>query len=55
MLYDAPVDQSASAVLTISNDGTGAAYDVAIKDYDQNLTLDATTYKLHRGDVITGV
>lgn len=54
VLYDAPVDQSASAVLTISNDGTGAAYDVAIKDCNQVLTLDASTYKLHRGDVITG-
>ena len=31
----------ASAVLTISNDGTGAAYDVAIKDCNQVLTLDA--------------
>ena len=54
VLYSAPIDQSASAVLTIANDGTGAAYDVAIKDYDQKLTLDASTYKLHKGDVITG-
>ena len=44
VLYSAPVDQSASAVLTIANDGTGAAYDVALKDFDQNLVLDASTY-----------
>ena len=54
VLYSAPVNQSASAVLTIANDGTGAAYDVAIKDFDQKLTLDASTYKLHEGDIISG-
>ena len=32
LLYGAPIAQSASAVLTIANDGTGAAYDVAIKE-----------------------
>ena len=53
VLYRAPIDQSASTVLTIANDGTGSAYDVAIKDYDQKLTLDASTYKLHEGDVIS--
>ncbi|AIX23011.1 structural protein [Synechococcus phage ACG-2014a] len=54
VLYTAPVDQTASAVLTIANDGTGAAYDVGIKDFNQKLTLDASTYKLHEGDIITG-
>ena len=56
LLYGAPIAQSASAVLTIANDGTGAAYDVAIKDYDQKLTVDgsANAYKLHTGDVISG-
>ena len=53
VLYSAPIDASASTMLNIMNDGTGAAYDVAIKDYDQKLTLDASTYKLHVGDVIT--
>ena len=53
VLYRAPIDQSASTVLTIANDGTGSAYDVAVKDYDQKLTLDASTYKLHEGDVIS--
>ena len=53
VLYSAPIDASASTVLTIANDGTGSAYDVAVKDYDQKLTLDASTYKLHEGDRIT--
>ena len=53
VLYRAPIDASASTVLTIANDGTGSAYDVAVKDYDQKLTLDASTYKLHKGDVLT--
>ena len=53
VLYRAPIDQSASTVLTIANDGTGSTYDVAVKDYDQKLTLDASTYKLHEGDLIT--
>lgn len=54
VLYSAPIDQSASAVLTIANDGTASDYDIAIKDCDQELTVDASTYNLHRGDVITG-
>ena len=54
LLYGAAADKSASAVLTIANDGTGSAYKVGLKDYDQKLTLDASTYKLHEGDVITG-
>ena len=33
ILYEGPVDSSASTQLTIANDGTGSAYDVAIKDY----------------------
>ena len=53
VLYRAPIDQSASTVLTIANDGTGSTFDVAVKDYDQKLTLDASTYKLHEGDLIT--
>ncbi|AIX17253.1 structural protein [Synechococcus phage ACG-2014b] len=53
LLYSTSVDESASAVLKIANDGTGAAYRVAVRDYDQKLVLDASTYKLHKGDVIT--
>tara|TARA_B100001250_G_scaffold194370_1_gene167030 strand:+ start:1994 stop:3499 length:1506 start_codon:yes stop_codon:yes gene_type:complete len=56
VLYAAPIDASASAVLTVTNDGTGAAYDVAIKDFDQKLVVDgaANAYKLHKGDVVSG-
>ena len=53
VLYRAPIASSASTVLTVANDGTGAAYDVAVKDYDQKLTLDASTYLLHEGDVVS--
>ena len=53
VLYSAPIDRTASTVLTIANDGTGSAYDVALKNYDQKFTLDAATYKLHEGDLIT--
>ena len=53
VLYSAPINRSASTVLTIANDGTGSAYDVALKNYDQKFTLDAATYKLHPGDVIS--
>lgn len=53
LLYSAPIDTSASTVLTIANDGTGSAFTVALKDYDQKLTLDANTYLLHEGDVIS--
>jgi hypothetical protein len=53
LLYSAPIDQSASTILNVANDGTGAAYDVAVKNYDQKLTLDASTYLLHEGDRIS--
>lgn len=53
LLYGAPTNASASAALTVSNDGTGAAYRVALKQFDQQLTLDAATYLFHPGDVIT--
>jgi len=54
VLYSAKVDESASTVLTVANDGTGSAYSVGLKNYDQKLTLDSSSYLLHPGDVITG-
>ena len=54
ILYSAKVDESASAVLTIANDGTGSAFDVAVKNYDQKLTVDGSSYLLHPGDIVTG-
>lgn len=54
VLYTAPVDASASAVLNITaQGGSGTTYDLIIKDYDQKLQLDASTYLLHEGDIIT--
>ena len=54
LLYTAPVDASASAVLNITaQGGSGTTYDVVIKDYDQKLQVDASTYLLHEGDIIT--
>ena len=35
LLYSSSVTESASAILRIANDGTGAAYRVALRDYDQ--------------------
>lgn len=55
LLYSAPVDKSASTVLNVANDGTGSAFDVAIKNYDQKLVVDGSgAYLLHPGDVVTG-
>tara|TARA_B100000902_G_scaffold394562_1_gene451147 strand:- start:49 stop:1494 length:1446 start_codon:yes stop_codon:yes gene_type:complete len=53
LLYGAAADRSASCVLTIANDGTGSAYNVGLKDYDQKLAVGAGA-KLHPGDIITG-
>ena len=54
VLYRAPVDASASTALSIANDGTASTFDLAVKDYDQRLTVDASTYLLHPGDTISG-
>jgi hypothetical protein len=53
VLYSTPPDRTASLAIKIANDGTASTYDVALKDYDQKLTLDASTYKFHKGDVIS--
>ena len=47
VLYSSPVDKSASTVLTVANDGTGSAYKVGIKGWDQKLQLAASPNKLH--------
>ena len=54
VLYSAPIDSSASLVLTAAADGGADTYDVAIKEFDQKLTLDGSSYLLHEGDVVTG-
>ena len=55
LLYSASVDTSASTVLTVNEQGgSGTTYDVALKNYDQKMTLGASNYLLHEGDVVTG-
>ena len=53
MLYRAPVDSSVSALINIANDGTGAAYSIGLKRYDQRLSLDANTYDFNEGYVVS--
>ena len=55
VLYRAPIDSAASGVLTVNNQAAAAASNIKIgvKNYDQRLVVDASTYKLHAGDVIT--
>lgn len=53
VLYRAPIDATASAVLSASVGSTTSTYTWGIKDYDQDLTLDANTYKFHKGDLIS--
>lgn len=46
---------TASTVVTAcSQGGTSAQLFMALRDYDQSLTLDAATYLLHEGNVVTG-
>ena len=52
-LYRAPIDSSASGVLNMVSDGTAANVRVGVKKYDIAATLDASTYLLHPGDVVT--
>lgn len=55
ILYQSGGYQTASTVLHICNRTAGAlTADVALRDYDQSLTLDAATYKYHEGNVVTG-
>ena len=55
LLYSAPIDSSASTVLTVNEQGgSGTTYDVALKNYDQKMTLGSSNYLLHEGDVVTG-
>ena len=38
LLYSAPIDASASTVLTVNEQGgSGTTYDVALKNYDQKM------------------
>ena len=53
-VYKCPINKSASTVLEICNQsGSSASCRVALRDYDQVLTLDAGTYNFTKGNVIS--
>jgi hypothetical protein len=53
-LYSCPINKATSSVLEVCNQGGSAsAYRVALRDYNQILTLDDTDYSLKRGNVIS--
>ena len=53
-IFKNDVYSSTTGTLIASCDGTGAdTYNVSLRRWDQALTLDASTYKLHRGDIIS--
>mgnify|MGYP007029079462 FL=1 len=53
-LFKNDVFSSTTGTVVVNCDGTGAdTYNVSLRRWDQELTLDAATYKLHRGDIIS--
>jgi hypothetical protein len=53
-LYRCPINKASSTVLEVCNQGGSASsYRVALRDYDQILTLDSANYALRKGNVIT--
>jgi hypothetical protein len=53
-LYKCPIEKTASTVLEVCNQSSSASsYRVALRDYDQVLTLDSANYQLTKGNVIT--
>ena len=55
ILYQSGGYYTTSSVLTIANTtGSAVTADVALRDFDQALTMDAGTYKFHEGNVFSG-
>lgn len=53
-LYQCPITQAASTVLEVCNQsGSSATYRAALRDYNQVLTLDSSSYTFRKGNVIT--
>jgi hypothetical protein len=53
-LYKCPVNKAASSVLEVCNQSASdSSYRVALRDYDQILTLDNSSYKFEKGNIIT--
>lgn len=54
ILYQSGGYYTTSSVLTIANTtGSAVTADVALRDFDQALTMDAGTYKFHEGNVFS--
>jgi hypothetical protein len=52
--YSCPINKATSSVLEVCNQSASASsYRVALRDYDQILTLDDTDYSLKKGNVIS--
>ena len=55
-LFKNDVFSSATGTVIVNCDNSGAdTYNISLRQWDQALTLDATTYKLHRGDLVSNV
>ena len=53
-LYRTPITGATSSVLSVVNQSsTAATYRVGLRDYDQLLTLDASSYNYRRGNIIS--
>lgn len=53
-LFKNDIFSSTTGTVVVNCDGTGAdTYNISLRRWDQELTLDAATYKLHRGDIIS--
>jgi len=53
-LYRCPIDRATSSVLNITNTGgSSGTYRVGIRDYDQVVTLDSSSYSFRKGNVVT--
>ena len=54
VLYSTDVDTTATTVLQVADRGNSATtYRIGHKDYTQELTMDANTYKFARGNPVS--
>jgi len=55
-LFKNDVKSSTTGTVIMNCDGTGAdTYNISLRRFDQELTVDANTYKLHRGDIVSNL
>jgi hypothetical protein len=53
-LYNCPINKAASSVLEVCNQSASdSSYRVALRNYDQILTLDGSSYKFEKGNIVT--